>query len=185
MRWSRDRASCRPRRRPAPVRLAVVEAVSRAIRLGIADRLEAAGRGIEQMESGGHRDDQAARRADRDRSDVLGRRPANVLAARRIEPMDLAPLDADPVQHGRLRIPERALTEVRFGVQDASDPIHFDRILSDICSGSQSGLAPGGDPAPCRGPQGLAKPLARNCRSPARGSCAKNSPPSRSERGGR
>ena len=32
----------------APVRLAVVEAVLRAIRLGIADRLEAAGRGIEE-----------------------------------------------------------------------------------------------------------------------------------------
>jgi hypothetical protein len=45
------------------------------------------------MEAGGHRQDQTAALAHRERPDVTGRRPVLVAPARRVEAIDLAPLD--------------------------------------------------------------------------------------------
>ena len=67
---------------------------------------------------------QTATRAHRERAHVLRRAPVVVAPARRVEAMDLAPLDVDPIQDRRLHLPERPLAEDRLGVEDASDLVH-------------------------------------------------------------
>src|SRR5262245_9791993 len=79
---------------------------------------------IEDMEAGLHGHDQRALGADGERADVFRCRPLLVSPAGRIEAVDRPPLDVDPVENVRLRIPKRTLAKQRLGVEDAFDGGH-------------------------------------------------------------
>ena len=113
-----------------PVGLAVVEAGLGHVGFGIDDRLERAGRRIEEIEAADHGHDQPALRAQAEAAEVFRRLQVSSRAGRRIVAMDQLAPDVDPPQDAcAFGIPDRALAEHGLGVDDAGD---FDHVLVSL-----------------------------------------------------
>ncbi|MCY1537783.1 hypothetical protein D9M68_732920 [compost metagenome] len=109
------------------VALAVVEAVAGQLGLGLAQVAGlVVGGGVEQGKAPAQGDDQARRvGALGQRRNLLGKGPARVVAADRVQPVQLAGQDVHPVQRLFAHRPEQAFAQLGArGLQAAQGPHH-------------------------------------------------------------